>query len=114
MQIIDLVKTAAKALDDKKAADIKVLNISELTSLADYFVICSCSSSTQVKACCDEVEEKVTEAGGTLKHTEGYNGGLWILLDFGDFIVHVMQAETREFYDIERLWQDADTVEFKL
>ncbi len=112
MDILSLTKTAAKALSDKKATDIRILDISNLSSLADYFVICSCSSSTQVKACCDEAEEKVEEAGGRLRHSEGYNGGLWVLLDFGDFIVHVMQEETREFYDIERLWSDAVNIEF--
>lgn len=104
-----------KALDDKKASDIEVLDVAEQTSLAEYFVIASCQSTTQVRACADEVEEQLKEAGEEMYHREGYRGGAWILLDYGDVVVHVMQEETREFYDIERLWEggfsDADMEE---
>lgn len=99
-----------KALDDKKATNIEVLDVAEQTSLGDYFVIASCQSSVQVRACVDEVEEKMLEAGYPVKHKEGYRGASWILLDYGDIIVHVMQQEAREFYSIERLWDDAGTV----
>lgn len=95
---------AKKALDDKLAEDIEVLDVAEQTSLAEYFVIASCPSTTQVRACADEVEEQLEEAGEELLHSEGYRGGEWILLDYGDVVVHVMYAETRNFYDIERLW----------
>ena len=98
-----------KALDDKKAVNIEVLDVSEQTSLGDYFVIASCQSSVQVRACVDEVEEKMLEAGYVAKHKEGYRGASWILIDYGDIIVHVMQQEAREFYSIERLWDDAGT-----
>ncbi len=94
-----------KALDDKKASDIEVLDVAAQTSLAEYFVIASCQSTTQVRACADEVEEQLKEAGVEMYHREGYRGGAWILLDYGDVVVHVMQEETREFYDIERLWE---------
>ena len=95
-----------KALDDKLADDIEILDVAEQTSLAEYFVVASCQSTTQVRACADEVEEQLKEAGEELLHTEGYRGGAWILMDYGDVVVHVMHEETRDFYDIERLWRD--------
>lgn len=107
MERVEIIK---KALEDKKASDIEILNVSELTSLGDYFVIASCQSAVQVRACADEVEEKLLEAGVPVKHKEGYSGGSWILLDYGDIIVHVMQQETREFYSIERLWNETETL----
>lgn len=94
------------ALDDKKASNIEVLDVAEQTSLAEYFVIASCQSTVQVRACVDEVEEKMEEAGFAVNHKEGYRGGNWILMDYGDIVVHVMQQEIREFYAIERLWDD--------
>lgn len=97
-----------KALEDKKASDIEILDVSEQTSLSDYFVIASCQSTVQVRACVDEIEEKMLEAGYPPRHKEGYRGASWILIDYGDIIVHVMQQETREFYSIERLWTDAE------
>ncbi len=112
MEAIEKAKVIYKALDDKKAANIKVLNISELSSLTEYFVICSCTSAVQVRACVDETEEKMEEQGEHVHHKEGYSGGSWVLIDFGDVIVHVMQEETRQFYDIERLWEEAPEVEF--
>lgn len=107
MEIIDKVKLAAKCFDDKKAQDIISLEVGELTSITDYFVIGSGTSSTQVKAIADEIEEKMAEAGFNIAHREGYGGGLWILLDYSDVVCHVFHNETREFYGIERLWSDA-------
>ncbi len=107
MERLDIIKNA---LEDKKATNIEVLNVSKQTSLGDYFVIASCQSTIQVRACVDEVEEKMNDAGFPPKHKEGYRGGSWILMDYGDIIVHIMQQETREFYAIERLWDDAGTV----
>ena len=111
---MDRLKIIVKALDDKRAEDIDVLNISELTSLGDYFVICTCNSNVQVRAAADEVELKAKEAGFEHMHVEGYRGGSWILLDLGDIIVHVMDRETREFYSLERLWDDAKKVDVKI
>lgn len=111
---MERVTRIAQALYDKKAENIDILDISELTSLGDYFIICNCNSTTQVKACVDEVEEKMTEAGFLPSHKEGYNGGNWVLVDFGDIIVHVMQRETRDFYALERLWDDAKRIEVEL
>ncbi len=98
-----------KALEDKKATNIEILDVSEQTSLGDYFVVASCQSTVQVRACVDEVEEKMQDEGYVVNHKEGYRGGSWILMDYGDIIVHVMQQEVREFYAIERLWDDAGT-----
>ena len=106
MERVDIIKNA---LEDKKASDIEILDVSKQTSLGDYFIIASCQSSVQVRACVDEVEEKMLEAGFPAKHKEGYRGGSWILIDYGDIIVHVMQQEARDFYSIERLWDEAGT-----
>ena len=103
------VEIITKALEDKKATNIEVLDVSEQTSLGDYFIVASCQSTVQVRACVDEVEEKMLEAGFPAKHKEGYRGGSWILIDYGDVIVHVMQQEARDFYSIERLWNEAGT-----
>lgn len=93
-----------KACEDKKGMDLKVLNISKLTPITDYFVIVSGNSSTQVMAIADEVEKKVYEAEQTEFIKEGYRSGRWILLDLGNVVVHVFHKEEREFYDLERLW----------
>lgn len=97
-------KLAAKAMEDKKARDVVILDVSGKTSIAEKFVLCSCSSGTQVKACADNTEELLAGAGERVHHIEGYAGGNWILLDFGDVVAHVMTEETRNFYDIERLY----------
>lgn len=111
METVERAKLIANALDDKKAKDIKILNIKELSSLSEFFVICTCTSSTQVKAAADSAEEKMAEAGYHVSHREGYVTGSWVLLDFGDIVVHVMSEESREMYSIERLWADAPEVE---
>lgn len=111
---MERVKRIAQALYDKKAENIDILDISELTSLGDYFIICTCNSTTQVKACIDEAEEKMAEVGILPSHKEGYAGGTWVLMDFGDIIVHVMQRETRDFYALEKLWDDAKRIEVEL
>lgn len=111
---MDKVKMIAQALYDKKATEIDILDISELTSLGNYFIICTCSSTTQVRACVNEVEDKMAEAGIHPTHKEGYQGGSWVLMDFTDVIVHVMLRETREFYALERLWDDAPRVSVEL
>ena len=107
---MDRLKVIVKALDDKRAEDIDVLDISKLTSLGDYFVICTCNSSVQVCAAADEVEYRAKQAGFAPLHVEGYRGGSWVLLDLGDIIVHIMDRQTREFYSLERLWDDAERI----
>ena len=110
MTATEKMKLAVKHLDNKKARDIKVLKVSGLTLLADYFVICSASSTTQVKALGDTLEEAMEKAGEQLLKKEGKQGLNWILLDYSDVIVHIFYQETREFYGLEKLWADAEDV----
>lgn len=95
---------------DKKAFDIKVLDIRELTTVADYFVIVSGNSTIQTSTIAGEIEDKMEEAGYGLLNKEGHQSARWILLDFGDIIVHVFHREDREFYNLEKLWIDAKIV----
>ena len=101
----------AKALDSKKGMEIKVLKTEELTTLADYFVICTASSTTQIKALADVCEKMLKDAGEPPHHVEGHRGGTWILLDFSSVVVHLFMDEARQFYDLERLWKDAAEVD---
>ena len=107
----ELALAIARALDSKKGQDIKVLKTEELTTLADYFVICSATSTTQVKALADVAEETAKQLGEPPHHIEGHRGGVWTLLDFSSVVVHVFMEEARQFYDLERLWADAVPVE---
>ena len=108
----EMALLAAKALDSKKGAEIKVMEVTELTSLADYFVICTGGSTTQINALCDIVEEKLeTEGGEKPLRREGHRGGTWVLLDYGCVVVHVFNNEAREFYSLERLWNDGKSVD---
>ena len=100
-----------KALDDKKARDIKLLKTDDLTVLADYFVICTAGSTTQIKTLADEVDKVMSEAGEPPLRREGYRSGGWVLLDFGCVVVHLFMEETREFYNLERLWGDAEEID---
>ena len=104
---------AAKALDDKKATDIKVLKIAKISTLGDYFVLCEGGSTTQVKALADNVECLLKQQGAEPLRVEGYQSANWILLDYGDVMVHVFLHETREFYDLERLWADGELVDWE-
>jgi ribosome-associated protein len=105
------ISIIVKACDDKKAFNIKTLNISKLTSIADYFIIASGNSTTQVAAISDEIEEKMSDNGFNVFHKEGYKSSRWILLDFGDIVVHVFHREDREFYNLERLWSDGEEID---
>ena len=99
-----------KALDSKKGMDIKLLKIGEVSSLADYFIICTGTSNTHVKTLCDHAEYTFEQLGEPMLGREGHRSGTWVLLDFGCLIVHVFTNETRKFYDLERLWRDAKEV----
>lgn len=101
----------AKALDSKKGLNIKVLKTQELTTLADYFVLCTATSTTQVKAMSDACEEAMEQQGETVHHIEGHRDGAWLLMDFSCVIVHVFTDEARKFYDLERLWADAQEMD---
>ncbi len=105
------LEIAVKALDSKKAKNITALKVEELTILANYFVIASASSTTQVKALADEVEYRLGEKGVKPKSIEGYQSQTWIVLDYYDIIVHVFLEETRDFYQLERLWADGTPVD---
>lgn len=97
----------AKALDHKKGGDIKVLNTESLTTMADYFVICTGVSSTQIKALSDACEKEMRKHGEHVHHIEGRRDSTWLLLDFSSVLVHIFTEEARKFYDLERLWADA-------
>ena len=106
----EMVRIACKALDDKKAKDIKIIDIHEVSVIADYFVIASGSNQNQVQAMVDNVQEELFKAGYEMKQMEGYREGNWILLDFGDIIIHIFDKENRLFYDLERIWKDGKEV----
>ena len=111
MTDIEILKEGVKALDSKKAYDIKILQVRDLTILANYFVIVSGTSTTQVKALADEVEFKLSQNGVEPKQVEGRQSSNWIVLDYIDVVFHVFYTETREFYDLERLWQDGEEID---
>ena len=102
-----------KALDDKKGLDIKLLRIDEVSSLADYFIICTGTSNTHVKTLCDYAEYTLEQLGEPMLGREGHRGNSWGLLDYGSVVVHVFTEEAREFYSLERLWADAEQVDIR-
>lgn len=106
----EMLKIAYDALDEKKAIDIKAIDISEISILADYFLIASGTNPNQVHAMCDNISEKLGNAGYNAKKTEGYNNANWILMDYGDLIIHIFDKENRSFYNLERLWADGKDV----
>ncbi|WMC92800.1 ribosome silencing factor [Kineothrix sp. MB12-C1] len=106
-----MAKIAVAALEDKKAEDIRIIDISEVSVLADYFIIANGSNRSQIQALADHVEEQLGRAGHSLKQIEGYDSANWVLLDFGDIIIHVFDKENRLFYDLERIWRDGRQVE---
>ena len=103
---LEMAKLAIAALEDKKAEDIRVIDISEVSVIADYFIIAGGNNRSQIQALSDNVEEKLGRAGMPAKQIEGYDTANWVLLDFGDIIVHIFDKENRLFYDIERIWKD--------
>ncbi|MCL2563958.1 MAG: ribosome silencing factor [Oscillospiraceae bacterium] len=109
---LDVAKLIVGALDEKSARDIKVLKTEDLTVLANYFVICTATSTTHIKTLSDEVEKVLEENGEVVRRKEGYRSGGWVLLDYGCVIVHLFLGEIREFYNLERLWGDAEEVAF--
>ena len=111
MTSYEMAIALAKALDGKKGQDIKVLKTEELTTLADYYVLCTATSSTQVKAMSDACEEAMEKNGEQVHHIEGHRGGTWLLMDFSSVVVHVFTDEARKFYDLERLWGDAQEID---
>ena len=107
----EMVKTAVAALQDKKGEDIRVIDISGVTVIADYFIIASGSNPNQVQALVDNVEEQMHKAGYDDPRVEGYNTASWVLLDYNDVIVHVFSQDDRLFYDLERIWRDGKEID---
>ena len=107
----EMVKLAVQALEDKKGEDIKVIDIHEVSVIADYFVIASASNQNQVQAIVDNVEEQLGRAGFEAKQVEGTRNSSWVLMDYGDMIVHVFDEENRLFYDLERIWRDGKVLD---
>lgn len=106
----NIVKIAVEALEEKKAAEVTVIDISNVTCIADYFVIANGENSNQVQALIDNVTEKLGKAGYNYDHIEGYNAAHWVLADYKDVVIHVFSKEDRRFYDIERIWRDGKFV----
>lgn len=111
MTSIDIAKTVANILDNKKAIDVSILGVRKISSLTDYFVIASGTSSTQVKALADEVEFKLKQFNIIPEHIEGHNSNSWALLDYGNVIVNIFSEEARQFYNLEHLWKDSERIE---
>ncbi len=106
----EIAYAVTKALDEKKGMDIKLLKIDQVSSLADYFLICTGTSNTHVKTLCDYAEYTLEELGEPMLGREGHRGNSWELLDYGTIVVHVFTEEARKFYDLERLWADAEQI----
>ena len=107
MNFFEAAKTSKEALEDKKAENVKILSLSGLSSVADVFVIASGNNINQLRAMADYVEEKLFEKGIKLHHSEGYQSGEWVLLDFNGLVVHLFIKDKRDFYDLDRVWADA-------
>ncbi|MGN0612378.1 MAG: ribosome silencing factor [Porcipelethomonas sp.] len=102
-----------KTLDTKKAEGIQAIKISDLTIIADYFIIASGNSSTQTRTLAEEVEYQMSQAGVEPERKEGYNGSNWVILDYGDIVVHVFYKEARDYYQLERLWADGERIDIE-
>ena len=113
MNAKEMVKLAYQALSDKKGSDIKVIDISSVTVIADYFIIADGNNASQVQAMADNVEEILGKEGYVCRQTEGYQNAGWILMDYGDVIVHVFDRQNRLFYDLERIWRDGKFISEK-
>lgn len=105
-----MASAAVKAIEDKKGIDPKIIDISSISTVADYFIIASGSNRHQVQAIADGVDEALAKEGVFAKGREGYQSGHWILLDYGDIVIHIFDEENRLFYDLERIWRDGRTV----
>lgn len=111
MTSLELAKEAAKILNEKKGDALNVIRIDDISSLADYFVFATGTSNTHVNALADELEYKLKQIGYEPLHVEGYRANSWVLVDYGEVIVHVFTEESRQFYDLDRLWQDGESID---
>lgn len=107
------LKTIVEALDNKKAEELRLIDIREVSTIADYFVITNGTNTSQIQALADSVEEKLAANGIHPRNVEGYNTANWILMDYNDILVHIFDKESRGFYDLERMWRDGKTVDIK-
>lgn len=112
MEILDIVKTAVKAIDSKRGEDIEVIGVHDLTIIADYFVIATANSSTQLRALADEVEYQLSQKGEEPHHIEGQSTD-WVCLDYSSVVVHILYKDQRKFYQLERLWEDGKKVDIE-
>ena len=110
-QALEMARVAYQALDEKKGEDIRVIDISGISVIGDYFVITNGTSDSQVRALVENVEEKMHKAGYAAKETEGHRSGAWVLIDFSDVIVHIFDRENRQFYNLERIWNDGKRID---
>ncbi|MBQ9990713.1 MAG: ribosome silencing factor [Lachnospiraceae bacterium] len=108
---LEMAKTVVQALEDKKGEDIQIIDISEISPIADYFILASGGNRSQIQAMADAVEEKMHQKHHFLKQIEGYDSANWILMDFYDVIVHIFDRDSRIFYDLERIWRDGKQVD---
>lgn len=106
------IRSAVEAAQDKQAVDITVLNLSEAGAFAEYFLLCSGQSQPQIQAIGEAIEEKLRRQGRHVAHREGKSSAEWVLLDYGDFVVHIFSARARQYYDLERLWRSAERITF--
>lgn len=109
--IHQMIKNAVEGLEDKKGEDIKIIDISEVSPISDYFILASGSNRSQIQAMADSVAEKMHKSGFPMKQMEGYDSANWILMDFIDIVVHIFDRESRNFYDLERIWKDGKLIE---
>lgn len=107
----EMAALAVSALEEKKSQNIRVLDIQNISTIADYFIIADGTNRNQIQAMADEVEEALERAGVSPKHIEGYATANWILMDYRDIVIHIFDGESREFYDLERLWKDGAEIE---
>ena len=106
----EMTTLAIQALEEKKAEDIQIIHISEISAIADYFIIANGTNRSQIQALADSVEEKLGRAGVQFKQMEGYDTANWILMDFLDIVVHIFDKDNRAFYDLERIWRDGKQI----
>ena len=106
----EIVKIAVEAMKDKKASDVKILDISKISVIADYFIIADGNNGNQIQAIVDNIQEKLHEAGVKEPRAEGYNTATWVLLDYNDVIIHIFNKEDRLFYDLDRIWRDGKEI----
>lgn len=111
MESSSLANHISQLIFNKKGYDVKILDLKELTSITDYFVICTGDSDTQIKAIADEIDKKLRDENIKVWHIEGYESLNWVLLDYVDVVVHIFRKETREFYNLEKLWGDAPVID---